>query len=34
MAGTSNYLENKILDHVLTATSYTSPSTLYLALYT
>jgi hypothetical protein len=29
----SNYLENKVLDHVLTATSYTAPSTRYLALF-
>ena len=34
MAGTSNYLENKILGHVLTSTSYTAPGTKYLALYT
>jgi hypothetical protein len=33
MAAASNYLENKILDHVLTATSYTQPSR-YLALFT
>lgn len=30
----SDYLENKILDHVLRNTSYTSPTTVYLALYT
>lgn len=30
----SNYLENKILDHVLTSTSYSAPSTRYLALFT
>jgi hypothetical protein len=30
----SNYLENKVLDHVLTATGYTAPSTRYLALFT
>lgn len=30
----SNYLETKILDHVFGGTSYTAPSTLYLALYT
>ena len=29
----SNYLENKILDHVLTTTGYTQPSTRYLALF-
>lgn len=30
----SNYLENKVLDHVLTSTSYTAPGTRYLALFT
>lgn len=30
----SNYLENKILEHVLKNTAYTSPTTVYLALYT
>lgn len=30
----SNYLENKVLDHVLTSTGYTAPSTRYLALFT
>lgn len=34
MSAASNYLENKILDHVLTATGYTQPSTRYLALFT
>jgi len=34
MSAASNYLENKLLDHVLTATSYTAPSTRYLALFT
>lgn len=34
MAEMSNYLENKILDHVLKNTSYTSPTTVYLGLYT
>jgi hypothetical protein len=34
MSAASNYLENKVLDHVLTATSYTAPSTRYLALFT
>ena len=34
MAGNlSNYLENKVLDHILGTTSYTMPTT-YLALYT
>ena len=30
----SDYLENKVLDHVFGGTSYTAPATLYLALYT
>lgn len=30
----SNYLENKLLEHVLKNTSYTSPTTVYAALYT
>lgn len=30
----SNYLEGKIIEHVLRNVSYTSPSTVYLALYT
>lgn len=30
----SNYLEDKILDHVLRNTAYTSPSAVYCALYT
>jgi len=35
MAGNlSNYLENKILDHILGTTSYTMPTPVYLALYT
>jgi hypothetical protein len=34
MAEMSNYLEDKILDHVLTNTSYTSPTTVYLGLFT
>lgn len=34
MAEFSNYLENKILDHVLNNTSYTSPTTAYVGLYT
>jgi hypothetical protein len=34
MSAASNYLENKILDHVLTATAYSQPSTRYLALFT
>lgn len=34
MAELSNYLENKLLDHVLRNTSYTSPTTVYVGLYT
>ena len=34
MAGTSDYLEAAVLDAVLRNTSYTSPSTVYLGLYT
>jgi hypothetical protein len=35
MAGNlSDYLENKVLDHVLGTTSYTMPADVYLALYT
>lgn len=34
MSAASNYLENKVLDHVLTATAYTAPGTRYLALFT
>lgn len=34
MAGKSDYLENKILEHVLKNTSYTSPTTVYMALFT
>lgn len=30
----SNYLENALLDHVLNNTSLTSPSTVWLALFT
>ena len=33
MTAASNYLENKVLDHVLTATSYSAPATRYLALF-
>ena len=33
MSAASNYLENKVLDHVLTATTYTAPTTRYLALF-
>lgn len=35
MSAASDYLENKLLDHVLTSTGYTSPNaSLYLALFT
>jgi hypothetical protein len=34
MSAASNYLENKVLDHVLTATAYTAPTTRYLGLFT
>lgn len=33
MAGKSNYLENKVLDHVLRVASFTQPSALYVALF-
>ena len=29
----SNYLESKVLRHVINAAAYTAPATLYLALY-
>lgn len=34
MAGKSDYLENKLLDHWLGATAFSAPGTLYLALFT
>ena len=34
MAGFSDYLEDKVLDHVFGGTAYTAPATLYVALYT
>lgn len=34
MAEFSNYLENKLLDHVLRNVSYTSPTTTYVGLFT
>ena len=34
MSAASNYLENSVLNHVLTATSYTAPTTRYLGLFT
>ena len=33
MTAASNYLENKVLDHVLKNTAFTQPSGLYLALF-
>jgi hypothetical protein len=34
MSSFSDYLENKVLDHVFGGVAYTAPATLYLALYT
>lgn len=34
MTAASDYLENALLDHVLRNTAYTSPTTVYLALFT
>ena len=34
MTGFSDYLEDKVLDHVFGGSAYTAPSTLYVALYT
>lgn len=34
MAGISDYLENKILDHMLRNQAFTPPTTVYLALFT
>lgn len=34
MAGKSDYLENALLDHVLRNTAFTSPTTVYVGLYT
>lgn len=33
MGSKSNYLESKVLRHVINAAAYTAPATLYLALY-
>jgi hypothetical protein len=33
MANISNFLENKLLDHVFKNTSYTSPTTVYVSLH-
>lgn len=34
MAEFTNFLENKLLDHVLRNVSYTSPTTVYVGLFT
>ena len=34
MSAASNYLENKVLDHVLTSNTYSAPGARYLALFT
>jgi hypothetical protein len=34
MAGKSDFLENKLLDHVLRNSAYTPPATVYAGLYT
>lgn len=34
MSALSNYLENKLLDHVFRGTSFSAPATLYFALFT
>ena len=34
MAGFSDYLEDKVLEHVFGGNAYTAPTTLYVALYT
>jgi len=34
MSSFSNYLENKLIDHVFNNVAYTSPTTVYLAAYT
>ena len=34
MAGFTNYLEDKVINHVFGGTAYTAPSTIYVALYT
>lgn len=33
MSAASNYLENAVLNHVLTSTGYTAPTTRYLGLF-
>ena len=32
MSAMSDYLENKVLDHILATTAYTAPSTVYIGL--
>lgn len=34
MAALTNYLENKLIDHIFRTSSYTKPSTLYVGLIT
>lgn len=34
MAAMSNYLENKLIDHIFRGVPYTAPTTAYFALYT
>ena len=34
MAGISNYVENKLVDHILRGMAWTAPTTVYLALLT
>ena len=34
MSAMSDYLENKLVDHIFRATSFTMPSALYVALFT
>lgn len=34
MAGASDYLENKLLDHILRNSAFTQPSALYVSLHT
>lgn len=34
MAALTNYLENKLIDHIFQNTAFTGPTTLYIALFT
>src|SRR6056300_365954 len=34
MSAASDYLENELLDHVLSASTYASPATVYVGLFT